>query len=570
VRRRALALVLVLAGLWCLWTATRRPLAVEGTAAPDRYTRVAGVVHVHTTLSDGGGSVDDVVRAAKAAGLAFVAITEHNNVDVKPFEGYRDGVLVIAGTELSTTEGHVLGLGTSDPPFRFSGDAADGLADLRDLGGAAFAAHPTSARADFRWTGWDLAGPWGIEVLNADSQWRAAGPARLALAAIRYPLNPPYALARSWTADAEALERWDRMLATRDVPAIVGADAHQRAALGRRLTLPVPSYESLFRVARNHVLLDAPLTGESAADARAIVGALARGRSYAAVDAIAPAGLVSFGAEGGGARATMGETIAPRPGLRVALGGMVPRGARLVIVRNGQVHAEATTAPLTAAADAPGVYRGEIHVAGWGVPWVLTNAIVVADEPAAARRRASATWPAEPPAPAAAEVLDAFDAGTGFAVNCDTASPLKSPSIDPTGGVGGSPAALLHFRLAEPTKDHPDVFCALVNARERDLSGRSGLAFSIRGDGAYRVWVQVRDANPASAEEGIEWWFGSVRTAPEWRRVAIPFARLRSVDPKTDGRLDLDKVRALVFVVDKGSLKPGAEARIWIDDVGAY
>ena len=30
------------------------------------------------------------------------------------------------------------------------------------------AAHPTSARGDFRWTGWDLAGPWGIEVLNGD------------------------------------------------------------------------------------------------------------------------------------------------------------------------------------------------------------------------------------------------------------------------------------------------------------------------------------------------------------------------------------------------------------------
>ena len=33
----------------------------------------------------------------------------------------------------------------------------------------------------------------------------------------------------------------------------------------------------------------------------------------------------------------------------------------------------------------------------------------------------------------------------------------------------------------------------------RDLSGMRGLVFSIRGDRPYRIWVQARDANPASA-----------------------------------------------------------------------
>ena len=132
-RRRAPALVAVLIGLSCAWALTRRPLAVTGPGPADGYTRVAGVVHVHTTLSDGGGTVDDVVAAAKAAGLGFVAVTDHNNVDAKPYEGYRDGVLLIAGAELSTTAGHVLGLGIADPRFRFSGDARDALADIREI-----------------------------------------------------------------------------------------------------------------------------------------------------------------------------------------------------------------------------------------------------------------------------------------------------------------------------------------------------------------------------------------------------------------------------------------------------
>ena len=113
-------------------------------------------------------------------------------------------------------------------------------------------------------------------------------------------------------------------------------------------------------------------------------------------------------------------------------------------------------------------------------------------------------------------------------------------------------------------------FCAIENRQARDLTGYSGLVFAIRGDGAYRIWVQVRDDNPASADDGMEFWFASVRTSTEWRRVAIPFARLRSINKKTDGRLDLDQVRSIVLVLDRGADKPGTQGTIWIDDVGVY
>ena len=148
---------------------------MEGAAPEDGFTRVSGVVHVHTTLSDGGGTPEEVAQAAKRAGLRFVFITDHNNLDAKSFEGEHDGVLVLVGTEISTTAGHLVGLGMPDPVFRFSGDALDALDDVRRLGGVAFAAHPLSPRADFRWTGWDLPGPWGMELVNGDSQWRSAG-----------------------------------------------------------------------------------------------------------------------------------------------------------------------------------------------------------------------------------------------------------------------------------------------------------------------------------------------------------------------------------------------------------
>ena len=40
---------------------------------------VYGAYHIHTLLSDGSGSVEEVAEAAARAGLSFVIITDHGN-----------------------------------------------------------------------------------------------------------------------------------------------------------------------------------------------------------------------------------------------------------------------------------------------------------------------------------------------------------------------------------------------------------------------------------------------------------------------------------------------------------
>src|SRR4030095_12908338 len=185
----------------------------------------------------------------------------------------------------------------------------------------------------------------------------------------------------------------------------------------------------------------------------------------------------------------------------------------------------------------------------------------------AARR---AAWPPAPPVPAALQTIDAFEGTTRFQTGFDTQTQQNRDVIDPTGGLDGTGAARIAFRLGTPTPSHPDVFAALVDPTPRDLSGRTGLTLALRADGVYRIWVQVRDLNPASTDGGTEWWFASLRTSTDWQRVAVPFAGVRSIHPHTDGRRDLDQVRALVFVLDKGSVKPGTAGTIWIDDLGTY
>lgn len=91
-------------------------------------------LHLHTTASDGTWSPEGLVRAAAEAGLAAIAVTDHDTtaaVRAAQGAGQRLGVEVLAGVELSLRadgqEVHVLGYGVDpdDPAL------ADRLAVLR-------------------------------------------------------------------------------------------------------------------------------------------------------------------------------------------------------------------------------------------------------------------------------------------------------------------------------------------------------------------------------------------------------------------------------------------------------
>ncbi len=563
-----LAAALVLVGGYALRVGLSRPLPVEGTAPSDGLFRVPGVVHVHSSLSDGGGSPAEIAAAAKAAGLGFVVITDHNNLEAKAFEGYHDGVLVLVGSELSSTAGHLLGLGLrEDPSLRFSGDAEDALDDIRLLGGTPYAAHPLSPRQDFRFTGWQLPGRWGLELLNGDSQWRSAGWGRLLRTAALYRLNRRYALLGSLT--VPSLERWDSLLGERDVPGIAGADAHSRVPIRKNSSIRFPSYESLFRLVRNQALLEAPLSGHAERDGPAVLSALARGRAYVGVEALAPSGGFFFLAEAGGHLWTMGDTVAPAPELTLRAGGLSPAGTRFALLRDGQVIRQ-SIGGIEGKADQAGVYRVEARVPGSGLPWIISNPIYVFDANQAEARRKRGAWPEPATPPAAAQGLDDFEGTPRFFPEFDPTSEMNPAVSDPQAGIDGRGAARLQFRLGTPSPRQPHTWCALVNRENRDLSAYRGLVLALKGDGVYRIWVQVRDQNAASDDQGLEHWFASLRTSNEWQRVALPFSKFRSTNPKTDGRLDLDQVRSLVFVLDVGAVKAGTRGTVWIDQLGVY
>jgi hypothetical protein len=533
-----------------------RPLAPTGPAPGDMQRRVSGVLHVHTTFSDGRGTPEEVLDAAKAAGLDYIILTDHNGSDARRAEGYSGKLLVIVGTEISTRSGHLLAFGFPDSPLRFSDDAAEVLDDVDALGGVAMLAHPDSPRQDFRWTGENTPAPWGIEILNGDTQLRSMRWGD-ALALLAYPLNPTYALLGALSRPDATLDRWDQLLAGRNTPIVAGADAHG-----------FPSYASVFRLAQNHLLLDGPLTGDAVKDTAAVVSALGRGSGHVGIDGLASARGFSFVAQQDGKEWSMGDTVPLAPVSRLRAGGALPPGATVSLLRDGQLVKQGS-GPVEWPNAGAGVYRVEVRVPGWDLPWILSNPIYLFDDATHAERLGRARLPAVPVPEKATHMLDDFDSVRAFEAASNPPTAMSREIVAAGEGPDGTAAGRMQFSIGQPTDAVPSPFAALTSLQSRDLSAYRGLVFSIRGDGLYRVWLQVRDANPRS-EEGTEWWYASVRASTTWRRVAVPFDRLRTRDAGSDGSLNLAETKGVLFIVDIGAVKPGTRGVIWLDDVGLY
>lgn len=127
---------------------------------------------------DGVSSPEDLIAAARTAGLDALAITDHNTceaVDYMIGEGLMredgapvDGFLVIPGVEVTTAEGHLLCLGCR-LPSSLKGRPAEEVCRLaHEAGGLCVAPHPYDLfRAGIRENVLNTLPLDGLEVFNA-------------------------------------------------------------------------------------------------------------------------------------------------------------------------------------------------------------------------------------------------------------------------------------------------------------------------------------------------------------------------------------------------------------------
>ena len=104
-------------------------------------------LHIHSEYSpDSRSSIEAILRQAQEAGLDGIAITDHNSVQSffvasKLAEDLGLDLIIVPGAEISTSEGHLITLGTRNLlPSGLS--AVDTIEHAHDNGGIAVAPHP--------------------------------------------------------------------------------------------------------------------------------------------------------------------------------------------------------------------------------------------------------------------------------------------------------------------------------------------------------------------------------------------------------------------------------------------
>jgi hypothetical protein len=519
-----------------------KPLVLDIAAWSDLAARtVSGAYHVHTRRSDGHGDKAAVAAAAARAGVKFVILTDHGDGTRPPDPpAYLHGVLMLDGVEISTDEGHYVAFDMARAPYPLGGGADAVVEDVARLGGFGVAAHPDSAKASLRWT--SSAPIDGIEWLNLDSEWRDETRARIARAAIAYPLRRGPALAMLLDRPS-TLDRWTGLTRRRRIVAFAAADAH--GGVGRRAEDPgrnlagmigIPGYEASFRAFTNRVVLDTPLTGEAAADARAIFAALREGRVFSALDGLAGPALLDFWVESGVDRAPMGATLPEDSDATIFAKAIVPAGGELRLLRDGRVVRTSTGELRHVLTSATGAFRVEVHVPGApgtpAVPWLVSNPIYFGAQGAEGAQGAAGAGAER--APEGARIAP-------FPWRIE-----KDPKSSAVLRIGDFEVAL-EYKLAEGERDNQ--FVALASDLGRQAF--SAIDLTLAGDRPLRLSVQLRRADGAR-------WGRSYYVDPAGTRLRVPIADLKPVRPAAaESRISAAEATSILVVIDLANANPG-------------
>jgi hypothetical protein len=532
-----------------------------GTTPPPRWrlpgTTVRGAYHVHSTTSDGTGTVDDIAIAAARAGLQFVILTDHGDGTRQPAPPqYRSGVLCIDAVEINTGAGHLVALGARVSPFPLAGHPDAVLEDVHRLGGIGIAAHPGSPRESLRWKDWDAALD-GLEWLNADSEWRDELVRSLGRMVLTYALRPAETLAAMLDRPDDVLQRADELTRSARIVLLAGADAHARLGFRQQTDpyregwhLKVPTYEASFKAFSSHVVLDAALSGDAVRDAGAVLDAVRAGRVYTVVDGLATPGAFDFWASSGGVDVRMGEAlgIAGEAVLHARMA--APAGASLVVLRDGEpiFDTEDTEVHLNVL-QAAGAYRVEIYLPGSArasaIPWLTSNPIYLGLRDAHARRAGGGSRPV---------------VGERRPVPTDAWTPEVSEGslsrIASGRWPNGEPTTDWHFSLKGGSVD--SQYAAARFPVDPDLAAFDRLHLRGRADRPMRVWIQLRAPSSGAGER----WGQTIYLDDSIRAVDVFLDDLVSLGETSLDAPPLVRVDSLLLVVDTLNTRPGTEGHV--------
>lgn len=384
------------------------PSTLETPNHPGFYD-YRGIMNVQTTLSNGYMTPQEIIRLAQETKLDFIVFQDLNRfIPGGPTEGWQRQLLVFNGAKYSYLESRILALS----PDRLKsveslGQAQTIIADLLSSGKRTSAKGDSlilgqASRDGTEWAGIVPSGVAGLEVLNVHQHinrlWRDD---RMSLlwSMLIYPFNPELALVRLFADLDLDFNTWDRLSRDRATYGVLGSDAGQPAKI---LGWPtnIPSYQSLFNLASNHVLLRSELTGDFESDREKIMNALMAGSSYIAFDSLGQTKGFAVWYEDSKGIQSLGSRpmLDDRSRLLVRLPKKPTVPFETVILRDGVGVMTSNSTETEYRIYQPGVYRVAVRMfvspsvldGGRWIPWIISNPITVQSRHQGSRSSASA------------------------------------------------------------------------------------------------------------------------------------------------------------------------------------
>jgi len=342
----------------------------------------------------------------------------------------------------------------------------------------------------------------------------------------------------------------------RRVIGVAAGDAHARLgvrnaeAYETTASLHLPGYESVFRTF-SITLPQLSLTGDAAADARAVLAELRGGHVYSSIDALATPAVLSFSATSGRNQAEGGDVLRPDGNVALNVHTNAPDGSRVTLLRNGAAVRVTGESRLDYMAPGePATFRVEVYLPGsigTSIPWIVSNPIYVGersidDEPLI---RAVAT-----------QFSSRYDNGQAEEWTIEK-SPASAATLDRVGAVGGTQLSM-RYALGGTVSD--GAYAAVVMPAGSDVSQYDRLTFSAYADKPMRVSIQLR----SSAGER---WHRSVYIDQVARPVTVFFDDMTPSGATRTRTPALANTTAVLFVIDSVNTRLGTNGRLWLDDV---
>ncbi|HXF43204.1 MAG TPA: hypothetical protein VNK26_05640 [Pyrinomonadaceae bacterium] len=356
--------------------------------AQDGFREYKGIIHAHTALGGHStGTFNELLEAAESNRLDFVIMTEHYSAQFDTaaltLKGKIGNTLYVAGNEIDANDGgrFLLIPGSGDAAELSKMPTADVMRKIHSEGKIAVNNYPDRARTEI--SGFD-----GMEVYSLHINAKSINKFMAAMDFIwSFSSYPEATIASYFRRNDDYLSRFDNASQKSRIFLTAGSDAHSNRGYylladdeGHRLIgFKIDPYTLIFKMVRNHVLVENTETGTELTEA-SLLNAIKNGRLFIGFDVLGDTSGFRFTAENEQKKATMGDEIA---GPNVILRSWAPKAADFRLLCNGEIIAETTNSQnFEYKADRSGVYRIEVYLSQLGenfqkTPWIISNPIYV-------------------------------------------------------------------------------------------------------------------------------------------------------------------------------------------------